>query len=276
MLTPNIRNHPSRDRKGAVPAWRPLLAPTALLLVAAILPASDSALQRGIDLFAKEDYKAAQNAFEDALEADPQNPEYLLWLGRAYGRRAERSTGFKLLGALSLANNCRESFEQAIAIDPKLLPALQSLFDYYINAPGAFGGGDDKAEALIPRMAAVNAATAERAKASLQEKREQHQQAEASLRRSIELEPGEIGHRLSLASFLSRRGRHDESDKLFAQSLQEQPDAPEVWFSRAKALVRAGRNPEEARRLLERYLKTPLHAPDADPYSDARKLLEEL
>jgi Tfp pilus assembly protein PilF len=244
--------------------------------LAAALPAANPTFQHGVDLFIHEDYKAAQKAFEEALAADPKNPDYLLWLGRAYGRRAERATGLKALGAFSLAGSCRESFEQAVAIDPKHLPALQSLFDYYLNAPGIVGGGDDKAEALIPKMAAVNPATAERAKSALLAKREEFPQAEASLRKAIELEPDEIGHRLSLAAFLSRRGRFDESDKLFAEALRQHPDSPQVWFARAKELVRGQRNPAEARRLLERYLKTPLYAPDAEPYSDARSLLKEL
>ena len=247
-----------------------------LLYLASPLAAAGSALDRGIALFVQEDYKAAQKAFEEALAADSGNPDHLLWLGRTYGRRAERATGFRALGAFSLARKCRESFEQAIAIDPKHLAALQSLFDYYLNAPGIVGGGDDKAEALIPKMQAANPAAAQRARASLHEKREEHADAEAALRKAIELEPAEIGHRLSLASFLARRGRHADSDKLFAEALAEKPDSPEVWYSRAKALIRSERHPDEAKDLLERYLKTPLHAPDAEPYSNARKLLEEL
>jgi len=248
----------------------------AILLLPLALAAANPALERGVDLFAREDYKAAQKAFEDAVEAAPKDADARLWLGRALGRRAERATGFKALGALSLASNCRQSFEEAVERDPRHLSALQSLFDFYLNAPGIVGGGDDKAEALIPKIEAVNPASAQRARASLLQEREQYDEAEAALHKAIELEPDEVGHRLSLASFFARRGRYAESDELFAKALAEHPGSPEVWYARAKALVRAERNPAEAERLLERYLKTPLHAPDAEPYSNARKLLEEL
>ena len=90
------------------------------------------------------------------------------------------------------------------------------------------------------------------------------------------LEPDELEHRLSLVSFPSRQSRYEESDALFAAALAEAPGSPAVWYSRAKALVRAKRHPAEARRLLERYLATPLAAPDAEPYSNARGLLGEL
>lgn len=247
-----------------------------LLLFSLALPAGNSALQRGIDLFAQENYKGAQNAFENAVASSPDNPDYLLWLGRAYGRRAERATGFRALGALSLASKCRQSFEHAIEVDPQHLAALQSLFDFYLDAPRIVGGGDDKAEALIPKIEAVNAAAGQRARAALLQEREQYAEAEAALRKAIELEPEEVGQRLSLASFLARRGRYAESDELFAEGLAAHPDSPEVWYARAKALIRSGRQPTEAKRLLERYLRAPLYAPDAEPYSDARKLLEEL
>ena len=41
-------------------------------------------------------------------------------------------------------------------------------------------------------------------------------------------------------------------------------------------MVRSGRNPAEARKLLERYLATPLAYPEAEPYSNARSLRKEL
>jgi tetratricopeptide (TPR) repeat protein len=246
------------------------------LLASTALAAASSAYDRGVALFTQEEYKDSAKAFEEALQGDPKNADYLVWLGRAYGRRAERMTGLKALGALSLAGKVRESFEQAVEISPRGLVALQSLFDFYLDAPGIIGGGDDKAEALIPRIAKVDAAAGERAKAALFAKREDYPQAEASLRKAIELEPDDVHHRLSLASFLARRERYEESDRIFGEALQQKPDAPDVWYARARALVHAKRNPVEARRLLNLYLKTPLYAPDAEPYSDARNLLEEL
>jgi len=255
-----------------------------VLLFCALLPSpalgascegAAACLEQGVAAFEREDYKEAANAFDAALEAEPTDPQLLVWRGRAYGRRAERATGFGKLAAFGMARKVRESFEEAVAADPKNLDALESLFSFYLEAPGIVGGGTDKAEELIPRIAAVRPAQGERARAQLFETAGNMAAAEAALRRAIELEADEIGHVLSLASFLARRGRFDESDRLFAQGFERQPDSPRVWFSRAKALVRSERRPEEARRLLERYLRTPLEAPDAEPYSAARELLDQ-
>lgn len=240
--------------------------------VASACPPAPSCFEAGVAAFVEEDYKASGEAFEKAVDAEPGNADYHLWLGRAWGRKAERSTGFARLGALSLANRVREEFLQAIELDSLNLPALQSLFDYYINAPGIVGGGVDKAEAMIERISGVDQGAGLRARADVYEKNADLPAAETALREAIRIDPEDLGHKLSLASFLSRQGRYEEADRLFAAA----PDTPEVWYSRAKAWIRADRNDAEARRLLERYLKTPLHAPDAEPYSNARKLLNEL
>ncbi|MBI1356521.1 MAG: tetratricopeptide repeat protein [Acidobacteria bacterium] len=253
-----------------------LLAGAFAAVGAAACPPAAGCYEQGVAAFVKEDYKASGQAFEKAVAAEPENPDFHLWLGRAWGRRAERATGFAKLGALSLARQVRDEFLRAIELDPKHLGALQSLFDYYLNAPGIVGGGDDKAEALIDDIAAVDPARGLRARAALLEKQGAADEAEKALREAVRLEPNELDHQLSLAGFLARQGRFEESDRFFVAAAEQAPDSPAVWYARAKALIRSKRGAAEARRLLERYLKTPLAEPDAEPYSNARSLLDEL
>ena len=170
----------------------------------------------------------------------------------------------------------RSCFERAVEAEPSNLAALESLLSFYLDAPSIVGGGVDKADPIAEGISRIRPASGLQAKAAIHRKREEFEQAEALLRKAIELEPDEVGHLLSLASFLSRRERYDESDGLFAKAFQRQPDSPRVWYSRASELVRSGRNAAEARSLLERYLATGLYAPDAEPHSDARKLLGRL
>jgi tetratricopeptide (TPR) repeat protein len=128
---------------------------------------------------------------------------------------------------------------------------------------------------LASRIEKLYPADGARCWASIDEKRGDFALAEEKIRLAIKLEPGEVGHRLSLASFLSRRERYEESDRLYAEAVRMAPDSPDVWFSRGKALVRSGRNPDEARRLLSRYIQADLPA-EATPRSEARDLLKEL
>jgi tetratricopeptide (TPR) repeat protein len=120
----------------------------------------------------------------------------------------------------------------------------------------------------------LNSAAGERAWAAILKKREKYEEAEKRIEKAIALEPENVGHVLSLASFKAQRGWYDASDDLYKKAFAMAPDSPEVWFSRAKELVRAERNPEEARELLKKYLAAGLR-PNAEPKSEARKLLSK-
>src|SRR5580692_12564776 len=80
-------------------------------------PAPDAAgyLLTGKNYFMSGDYKKAIEFFEKAVAASPANSECELWLGRAWGRRAE--TGGWLM-ATSNASKARQHFEKSVALDP--------------------------------------------------------------------------------------------------------------------------------------------------------------
>lgn len=251
-----------------------LPAPT---LAQAAGPAA-AAYARGIEHYTAANYKQAQQAFEQAVEADPGNADYHLWLGRAYGRRAETNSGLKMLASLGLARKTRACFERAAALDGENLDALESLFRYYIEAPAMVGGGASKALAVAQQIESVNPAAGARAWAVYREAQKNFDQAETALEKARELEPAAVGHLLAHASFLARRGRHEQADALFTDALRREPDNPSAWLARAKALIRGKRKSRygEARDLLRRYLETPLAEPDAEPYANVRKLLKEI
>ena len=52
----------------------------------------------GRNYYMQADYKKATEVLEKAVAADPGNSEYALWLGRAFGRRAETSSPFTAPG----------------------------------------------------------------------------------------------------------------------------------------------------------------------------------
>src|SRR5262245_52346884 len=99
----------------------------------------------GQNQFMLGEYKRATEAFEKAVALEPKNSEYIHWLGRSWGRRAETGNIFV---QPSYASKARQFFERAIAIDPKNGEAVNDLFDFYLEAPGFLGGGIHKAEAL--------------------------------------------------------------------------------------------------------------------------------
>src|SRR5580658_578327 len=146
-------------------------------------PAPDAAsyLLRGKNYFMSGDYKKAVEFFEKSLSLSPGSSESELWLGRAWGRRAE--TG-NWMTAPSSASRARQCFEKAIALDPHNNEARNDLFAYYLNAPGLMGGGVDKAEAAAKSIASERPAEYEFEEGQLAEKRKDFKAAEAHLRRA--------------------------------------------------------------------------------------------
>jgi Flp pilus assembly protein TadD len=225
---------------------------------------------RGRDYFMLGDFKKASDYLQKATAGDPRNSEYMDWLGRAFGKRAE--TGNPLM-APSYASKARQAFEKSVALNPKNGEALSDLFDYYIEAPGFLGGGFDKASQVARQIAAVDPAEGYFAKAQLAQKSQQFQAAEQHLREAAALAPHQVGRLIDLAKFLAKEGRTQESDQVFLQAQKLDPDAPRVWFARADTLIRQKRNLGEAKSLLQKYMHANITVDDP-PRQEAARLLK--
>ena len=225
----------------------------------------------GLNYYMRGDYKKAIEQLENSLKFDPDNSMTTLWLARAYGRRAETSSPFTAMG---FASRARQNFERAADLNPRNLEALSDLFEYYLGAPGFLGGGLDKAERQIEKIAAVDSAEAQWAQAKLAEKRKQPGAVEADLREAIQMAPQRIGLLLELARFLAHEGRFEESEQAFASAEKIAPGSPRVVFARAEMYVKYSRNLPAARQLLHQYMALAL-TPDDPPRADAAKLLRQ-
>ena len=221
--------------------------------------------------FMNGEYKRAAESFEKAIAQDPQSSHYVHWLGRAYGRQAESASPFTVPG---LAVKTRQAFEKAVAMDPSNKEALNDLFEYYMDAPGFLGGGLNRAQDLVARIARIDEAEGMYAQAQLADKRKDFNSAEQKLRRAIDLAPRQVGRVLDLAKFLAKRGRVSESDQVFVQAAKLAPNNPQVLYDRAALYIKQKRNLDEAAALLEKYINSPL-TPDNVPREKAVELLKQ-
>jgi tetratricopeptide (TPR) repeat protein len=218
------------------------------------------------------DFKRASEGLERAFNEQPSNADYALWLGRAYGRRAETSGPFTAAG---WASKARQYFEIAARLNPRNLDALSDLFEYYLEAPGILGGGVDKAQAVAGQMAHVDASEGYWAMYKLAERRKDYSRAEEQLRRAVEAAPRSIGKFIELARFLTKEGRYQEAEQSIDRAEKIAPNSPRLIYARADLYVRTGRNLEAARALLERYLNAAL-TPEDPPRAEAVKLLRKV
>jgi tetratricopeptide (TPR) repeat protein len=218
------------------------------------------------------DYRRAAEVLERTVALDPGSSMANLWLGRAYGRRAETSFAFS---SLSLAGKARQSFQKAVQLDPNNREALDDLFAYYLDAPGFAGGGIDKARSLLPLIERSDPTQYDFDIARIALASKQYSAAEAAMRRAIAAAPRQIGHLLELAKFLSGQGRFEESEATFRRAESVAPGSPRILYARAEADVQSKRNLVEARDLLKKYLAESKLTPDDPSRADALSLLKK-
>ena len=255
----------------------------ALLLIAGALalaasgPGEDD-WKEGVRHFSTEDFRQAQDAFERAVEQDPESSRFSLWLALAMGRRAERMTGLRKLAAAPLVRRMRREVERSIELDETNLDAYDVLQGFHLGAPGFVGGSKAEAKEIAIRMGAIDAARGAEALGTYYEAMGEFDAAGEQFEEARRLNPEGIRPLLKQAAFLARRGKHDESDELFDLAFSRDPDEPKVWRAAATAWIVAKRKSRysEARELAERYLETPDREPNPDPRSEVRDLLQKM
>jgi tetratricopeptide (TPR) repeat protein len=80
--------------------------------------------------------------FERCTAIDEKNAECHAWLGNALGMTAQRTSKFKLP---FLVKRTKKEFDRAIDINPTNLDGRMGELQYYLYAPGMFGGSIEKA-----------------------------------------------------------------------------------------------------------------------------------
>jgi Flp pilus assembly protein TadD len=245
---------------------------TSLKILQAIQP-KDAPVHEliGRNQYMQGEYKKATESLEKAVAAEPGNSDYELWLGRAFGRRAETASPFT---APPNAKKARQHFEQAVQLNARNMEALSDLFEYYLEAPGFLGGGLDKAVGVADQMASLDPVEGHWAQARLAEKKKEFGSAEEDLQRAAEMAPKQASRLIDLARFLAKQGRYQESDQSFRKAEKIAPNSPQVIYARADTYIEQGRNLAAARKLLKRYLEAQL-SPDDPPRADAEKLLKK-
>src|ERR1017187_6850369 len=107
----------------------------------------------GRNYYMEGEFKKATEALEKSFELEPSNAEYALWLGRAFGRRAETASPFTAPG---YASKTRQCFEKAVSLNPANLDAQSDLFEYYLEAPGFLGGEWKRPKRRRNRLAKIS------------------------------------------------------------------------------------------------------------------------
>jgi tetratricopeptide (TPR) repeat protein len=197
-----------------------------------------------------EDWDAGIRTCQKAVTLVPASSRYHLWLGRAYGEKADHSSFWAAAG---LAKKVRSEFETAVQLDPSDVEARTDLGEYYLEAPGVMGGGKDKAETQAQQLASLDLAQSHLMQARIAEKKDNLVVAENEYRAAISASGGRTGAWLSLAEFYRRNGHLDQMQEAIQHASSSQASSFSLLRA-AEILVRAQREIPLAAQLVRRYL----------------------
>jgi tetratricopeptide (TPR) repeat protein len=194
----------------------------------------------------------AISACEKAVSLDQNSAEFHLWLGRAYGEKAD-AAGF--LSAAGLAKKSRSELEKAVGLDPFDIEAHTDLAEFYLEAPGIVGGGRDKARAQADLLMKLSPVHAHWVLGRLAEKDKDGSGAEKEYRAMIDVSHGSAWSWLSLGLYYRHNNRLDRMQEALQHVLDAPVDRPEALVDAASTLYKTQRDLPLAAQLLRRYLK---------------------
>ena len=220
--------------------------------------------------FMLEEWDRGIPACERARNLAPESSLYQLWLGRIYGEKADHAGVWSAAG---LAKKVRTAFERAVELDSQNWGARADLAEFYLEAPGIVGGGQDKARAQADAIAPLNPAMAHWIAARIAAKNHDIASAEREYRAAIAANSSLGRAWVDLAGLLLRNNRLDEMERVLHNFESVPVEQREALRDSASVLLRAGRDFPLAIRLLRRYLSSPV---EEAPAFKAHDLLGQL
>lgn len=182
------------------------------------LPAvSQTAFEKSEKQYKQENYALAKSGFETLFKQNPDDPKTLKYLGEIACRmksfdkalfyferlkkiRPNQADCYYLYGgalalkaksvskirALGMIDDIRESFEKAIALNPKHIEARWALIEYYLQLPGIFGGSEEKALEYSNELLQISPVDGYLSKGHIAEYSKQYKEAEKNYLKAID------------------------------------------------------------------------------------------
>jgi tetratricopeptide (TPR) repeat protein len=197
-------------------------------------------------------YDAAANSAEKAVEISPKNSEYHRWLGEAYGAKADHAS---MLSAYSLARKTQKEFEAAVQLDAHNFDAQQDLIEYDCTAPGMVGGGEEKAQPLIEKLMAMDAAEGHFATGICRAQKKNYEAADAEFSKALDSKPKTAKRIFDIGDYFLQRKNAEKLLVVASAGEELAPHDPRGKFYRGVALFLEGEKPAEAEKLLRDYLQ---------------------
>ncbi len=201
--------------------------------------------------YALDNWDEAVRHGERAVQLQPNVARYHLWLGRAYGEKADHAG---MLSAYGIARKSVASFERAVQLDPRDVRARRDLAEYYASAPSIVGGGKEKARRLADEIASSDPVDAAFIRAMVASRDKNPVEAENQFRLAVQASNNSAEALLNLAGFYKGQKRWGDFDATVARAQKASKQRPEDLFDLGEMLVGSKRSPELAVAVFKQYL----------------------
>jgi tetratricopeptide (TPR) repeat protein len=188
---------------------------------------------------------------EALVEQRPEDGKAWLWLGNAYGRSALEAG---LLTKASWAGKCRDAYEKAVALLPQDPDARFSLMQYYAQAPGFLGGGEDKAREQVEALAKIGPAWGHMGRAALLSREDKDDEAVAAYVAAVEADPANYRATLGLISMHLGAKRYPQARGVAEKALARDAADPVGLYMVGRIAVDDGQHIEDGVRSLDAYI----------------------
>jgi tetratricopeptide (TPR) repeat protein len=200
----------------------------------------------------------AVDELERSVKLAPSNALYHLWLGRAYGARAENRI-FKYNDARRLL----KEFKKASELAPDNIDIRFDLLEFYAQAPGIVGGGEDKAWAEAQTIAKLNPVVGYTARATIYERKEKWDPAAKEYEQAVREYPVNANAYKDLAQFLFNREDYEGALSNVIKALELDGKSKQSAFLAAACRIQLGVDLDKAGNSLQALAERPLG--DEDP-----------
>jgi tetratricopeptide (TPR) repeat protein len=198
-------------------------------------------------------YEDAADFLAEAAEANPNVADYHFWHGAAMGMDAQQS-GMMRKGML--APKIKTAFEKTVALDPKNIEAMNSLVQFYIQAPGFMGGDLKKGLEMANRMKALDKARGAMAAAEVHLADKKPALAEAEYAALVKAEPTKMEYLIALANYYLGQKQYDKAFAVYDPLLKKEPENLSASYQLGKLAAVSGLQLDRGETGLKKYLQT--------------------
>jgi tetratricopeptide (TPR) repeat protein len=213
--------------------------------------------------FEMEERDRAIASAEQAVAIDPKSSVYHEWLGRTYGVKAEHSGWFS---ALALAKKSRREFATAVDLDERNFGAMQALIEYDCSAPGIAGGGEDKAQVEIEKLALLDAAEGHYARGNCRRQKKDFAAADMEFTKALESNPKSADLVYDIGDYAMKRDQAERLISVVENGVKLDGKDMRGPFYLAAAHILRGEKLSEAEKTIREYLNK---APRRNNYPSA-------